>query len=287
MRVMGFLDDDPQLHGQLLNGLQVYRPDDLRELVQTQQVSDVLLALPSINRARRNDILQRTLQAKVSVRTLPSMTELAQGRVTVSDLRELDIDDLLAREHVVPDPALFQKNVRDKVVLVTGAGGSIGSELCRQILRHAPRVLLLLEQSEFALYQIHQELQALKATAGVQLIPLIASVQNPQRMQSVLQTWRPNTIYHAAAYKHVPMVEHNLIEGVRNNVFGTLVTASLADDFGCEDFVLISTDKAVRPTNIMGASKRIAELIFQAAAARHGAHTTFCMVRFEIGRAHV
>jgi len=266
MRVVGFLDDDRQLHGQLLNGLQVYRPDDLRELVQTQQVSDVLLALPSINRARRNDILQRMLQAKVSVRTLPSMTELAQGRVTVSDLRELDIDDLLGREHVVPDPALFQKNIRDKVVLVTGAGGSIGGELCRQILRHAPRVLLLLEQSEFALYQIHQELLVLKATAGVQLIPLIASVQNRQRMQSILQTWRPHTIYHAAAYKHVPMVEHNLIEGVRNNVFGTLVTARLADDFGCEDFVLISTDKAVRPTNVMGASKRLAEMVLQALA---------------------
>ena len=266
MRVVGFLDDDRQLHGQLLNGLQVYLPDDLRELVQTQHVSDVLLALPSINRARRNDILQRMLQAKVSVRTLPSMTELAQGRVTVSDLRELDIDDLLGREHVVPDPALFQKNIRDKVVLVTGAGGSIGGELCRQILRHAPRVLLLLEQSEFALYQIHQELLVLKATAGMQLIPLIASVQNPQRMQSILQTWRPHTIYHAAAYKHVPMVEHNLIEGVRNNVFGTLVTARLADDFGCEDFVLISTDKAVRPTNVMGASKRLAEMVLQALA---------------------
>lgn len=281
MRVVGFLDDDHQLHGQVLNGLQVYNPGDLHELVHTQQVSDVLLAVPSISRQRRNDILQRMLQAKVSVRTLPSMTELAQGHVTVSDLRELDIDDLLGREHVVPDPALFQKNIRNKVVLVTGAGGSIGSELCRQILRHGPQVLLLLEQSEFALYQIHQELQALELATEVQLIPLIASVQNPQRMQSVLQAWRPHTIYHAAAYKHVPMVEHNLVEGVRNNVFGTLVTARLADEFGCEDFVLISTDKAVRPTNVMGASKRLAEMVLQALAdAEQRKRTRYSMVRF-------
>ena len=281
MRVVGFLDDDQQLHGQVLNGLQVYNPSDLHELVHTQQVSDVLLAVPSISRQRRNEILQRMLQAKVSVRTLPSMTELAQGRVTVSDLRELDIDDLLGREHVVPDPALFQKNIRAKVVLVTGAGGSIGSELCRQILRHGPRVLLLLEQSEFALYQIHQELQALELATEVQLIPLIASVQNPQRIRSVLQAWRPHTIYHAAAYKHVPMVEHNLVEGVRNNVFGTLVTARLADEFGCEDFVLISTDKAVRPTNVMGASKRLAEMVLQALAdAGQRQRTRYSMVRF-------
>ncbi len=281
MRVVGFLDDDRQLHGQVLNGLQVYNPGDLHELVHTQQVSDVLLAVPSISRQRRNDILQRMLEARVSVRTLPSMTELAQGRVTVSDLRELDIDDLLGREHVVPDPALFQKNIRAKVVLVTGAGGSIGSELCRQILRHGPQVLLLLEQSEFALYQIHQELQALELASEVQLIPLIASVQNPQRMRSVLQAWRPHTIYHAAAYKHVPMVEHNLVEGVRNNVFGTLVTARLADEFGCEDFVLISTDKAVRPTNVMGASKRLAEMVLQALAdARQRQRTRYSMVRF-------
>ena len=281
MRVVGFLDDDRQLHGQVLNGLQVYNPGDLHELVHTQQVSDVLLAVPSISRQRRNDILQRMLEARVSVRTLPSMTELAQGRVTVSDLRELDIDDLLGREHVVPDPALFQKNIRAKVVLVTGAGGSIGSELCRQILRHGPQVLLLLEQSEFALYQIHQELQALELATEVQLIPLIASVQNPQRMRSVLQAWRPHTIYHAAAYKHVPMVEHNLVEGVRNNVFGTLVTARLADEFGCEDFVLISTDKAVRPTNVMGASKRLAEMVLQALAdAGQRQRTRYSMVRF-------
>ncbi len=281
MRVVGFLDDDRQLHGQVLNGLQVYNPGDLHELVHTQQVSDVLLAVPSISRQRRNDILQRMLEARVSVRTLPSMTELAQGRVTVSDLRELDIDDLLGREHVVPDPALFQKNIRAKVVLVTGAGGSIGSELCRQILRHGPQVLLLLEQSEFALYQIHQELQALEMATEVQLIPLIASVQNPQRMRSVLQAWRPHTIYHAAAYKHVPMVEHNLVEGVRNNVFGTLVTARLADEFGCEDFVLISTDKAVRPTNVMGASKRLAEMVLQALAdAGQRQRTRYSMVRF-------
>ena len=291
MRVVGFLDDDHQLHGQVLNGLQVYNPSDLHELVHTQQVSDVLLAVPSISRQRRNEILQRMLQAKVSVRTLPSMTELAQGRVTVSDLRELDIDDLLGREHVVPDPGLFQKNIRAKVVLVTGAGGSIGSELCRQILRHGPRVLLLLEQSEFALYQIHQELQALELATEVQLIPLIASVQNPQRMQSVLQTWSPHTIYHAAAYKHVPMVEHNLAEGVRNNVFGTLVTARYAREAGCEDFVLISTDKAVRPTNVMGASKRLAEMVLQALAdapqeesnhadAQQRQRTRYSMVRF-------
>ncbi|MDP2108335.1 MAG: nucleoside-diphosphate sugar epimerase/dehydratase, partial [Rhodocyclaceae bacterium] len=241
-------------------------------------VRDVLLAIPSASRQRRNEILQQLLRSHVAVRTLPGLSDLAQGRVHVSDLHELDIDDLLGRDAVVPDSALLEKNIRGKVVLVTGAGGSIGSELCRQILASGPRALLLVEQSEFALYQIHQELQG-TLPAGAELIPLLGSVCDERRMRGIMTTWRPDTIYHAAAYKHVPLVEHNPAEGIRNNVFGTLTTARVAQELGVADFVLISTDKAVRPTNVMGASKRLAEMILQA-LANQTAGTQFTMVRF-------
>jgi FlaA1/EpsC-like NDP-sugar epimerase len=220
--------------------------------------------------------------AQVAVRTLPSFTDLAQGKVSISDLRELDIEDLLGRDPVAPVPSLLAKNIQGKVVLVTGAGGSIGSELCRQILQVGPEQLLMVEQSEFALYAIQQELEQqmnLQYCKAVPLVALLASVQDRVRMTQIMSSWRPHTVYHAAAYKHVPLVEHNPAEGLRNNVFGTLHTAQAALACGVSDFVLISTDKAVRPTNVMGASKRLAEMLLQALAATRPA-TQFTMVRF-------
>jgi FlaA1/EpsC-like NDP-sugar epimerase len=242
-------------------------------------VSHVLLAMPSLSRKRRNEILSQITTARVAVRTLPSVTDLAQGKVSLSNLRELDIDDLLGREPVMPDPVLLAMNVRNKTVMVTGAGGSIGSELCRQILSVCPSKILLIEQSEFALYEIHQELEGKLARSNVVLVPILASVQDKERMQQIMFTWRPETVYHAAAYKHVPIVEHNPAEGIRNNVFGTLHTAQAAVETGVSDFVLISTDKAVRPTNIMGASKRLAEMILQAITPTSH-QTRFSIVRF-------
>lgn len=279
MRVIGFLDDDERLHGHVLNGLPIYNPGDLPNLVSTLTISDVLLAMPSIGRKRRNEVLSQIRSARVSVRTLPSVTDLAQGKVRVSDLRELDIDDLLGREPVTPNHILLAKNIVNNVVLVTGAGGSIGSELCRQIFAVGPSKLLLIEQSEFALYTIHQELEGKLDGRETTLVPLLASVQDDDRMQEIMSTWHPNMVYHAAAYKHVPMVEHNPAEGIKNNVLGTLRTAQAAAENGVADFVLISTDKAVRPTNIMGASKRLAEMALQALAATNPS-TRFSMVRF-------
>lgn len=282
MRVVGFLDDDDRLHGHVLNGLPIYNPTDLPSLIESLNISDVLLALPSVSRKRRNEILSQMSQAKVSVRTLPSVTELAQGKVSTSDLRALDIDDLLGREAVTANHILLGKNISGKVVLVTGAGGSIGSELCRQILSVAPTTLLLVDQSEFALYEIHQELEAKLSNhpnLATKLVPLLASVRDEERLREIMVTWTPNTVYHAAAYKHVPLVEHNPAEGIKNNVLGTLVAARVAAEHGVADFVLISTDKAVRPTNIMGASKRLAEMVLQALAAT-STDTKFTMVRF-------
>ncbi len=279
MQVAGFLDDDDRLCGHVLNGQPVYNPADLDNLVTTLNISDVLLAMPSLSRKRRNEILGQIRLARVAVRTLPSMTDLAQGKVRISDLRELDIDDLLGREPVGPNHILLTKNIVGKVVLVTGAGGSIGSELCRQILAGAPVKLLLIEQSEFALYAIHQELEAKLVGRDIVLLPLLASVQDNERMREIMSTWHPDTVYHAAAYKHVPLVEHNPAEGIKNNVLGTLRTAQAAAEYGVSDFVLISTDKAVRPTNLMGASKRLAEMVLQAMAATNPG-TTFSMVRF-------
>jgi FlaA1/EpsC-like NDP-sugar epimerase len=279
MRVAGFLDDDAQLVGQLLNGQPIYHPSELVDLVASRGVSDVLLAMPSISRKERNEILLKITQAKVAVRTLPSVNELAQGKVQTSDLRELDIDDLLGRDAVPPNADLLSKNIKGKVVLVTGAGGSIGGELCRQILDVNPACLLLVESSEFALYRVHAELSAKADAKGVCLTPLLASVQDAGRMQEIMATWKPDTVYHAAAYKHVPLVEHNPAEGISNNVLGTLTVAMAAANNDVKDFVLISTDKAVRPTNVMGATKRLAEMILQAMAA-DSTTTKFAMVRF-------
>jgi FlaA1/EpsC-like NDP-sugar epimerase len=289
LRVVGFLDDDDRLHGNMLNGLPIHNPSDLTEILVDVPVTDVLLALPSVSRQRRNDILASLLPYKLAVRTLPGLGDIATGKVTLSDVRELDIDDLLGREPVKPNGLLLNRNVQGKTVLVTGAGGSIGSELCRQILETSPKRLLLVEMSEFALYQIHQEIQtSLESAANdwmedIEVVPLLASVCDEVRMNEIMDTWKPNTIYHAAAYKHVPLVEHNPSEGVRNNVWGTRVCAEAAVRNGVQNFVLISTDKAVRPTNIMGATKRLAEMVLQALAELNVASTsrTCCsMVRF-------
>ena len=279
MQVAGFVDDDDRLHGQVLNGQPIFNPADLNSLVTTLNINDVLLAIPSLSRHRRHEILSQIRLTQVGVRALPSLTDLAQGKVAISDLRELDIEDLLGREPVAPNAVLLAKNIVGKVVLVTGAGGSIGSELCRQILAEAPDKLLLIEQSEFALYNIHQELGEKVSLRETALVPLLASVQDYDRMHEIMSTWRPHSVYHAAAYKHVPLVEHNPVAGIKNNLLGTLRTAQAAQKNGVNDFVLISTDKAVRPTNIMGASKRLAELALQALAANQ-TYTKFSMVRF-------
>jgi FlaA1/EpsC-like NDP-sugar epimerase len=270
MRVVGFLDDDDRLHGHVLNGLNIYNPADLEEVASQKGITDVLLAMPSASRERRNQILALLTNIKLSVRTLPGLSDIASGKITLSDVRELDIDDLLGRDPVKPNGLLLNRNTQNKTVLVTGAGGSIGSELCRQILKTLPKRLLLVEMSEFALYQIHQEAQAtlqLSETSsgeGIEVVPLLASVCDEVRMDEIMDTWKPHTVYHAAAYKHVPLVEHNPAEGVRNNVWGTKVCAETAVRNGVQNFVLISTDKAVRPTNIMGATKRLAEMVLQA-----------------------
>ena len=286
MRVVGYLEDDDRLHGQVLNGIRIYGVDDLPNLVAQERVSLVLLAIPSARRERRNEILTLLGEHRLKVRTLPPLFEMVDGRVNASDLKELDIEDLLGRDPVTPNPLMMAKNITGKTVMVTGAGGSIGSELCRQILRCGPKCLLLVELSEYSLYAIHQELQRLvqdELRTHAQVIPLLGSVRDPVRMGEILSTWRPETLYHAAAYKHVPLVEHNPAEGIRNNVLGTDTVASQAAMYGVADFVLVSTDKAVRPTNIMGASKRLAEMVLQAAAdniKRKGGKTRFSMVRF-------
>ena len=282
MRVLGFFDDDQSLHGQMMNGLRIYDPDDLAAVTDDNNISAVLLALPSISRHRRNEILAMVKEAKVAVRTLPSVSDLAEGRVTVSDLRELDIEDLLGREPVPPNELLLGKNIFQKTVLVTGAGGSIGSELCRQIADIGPRKLVLLEQSEYALYQMHAELERRLDGCSVDLIALLGSVQDERHMTEVMTSIKPDTVYHAAAYKHVPLVEHNPTEGLKNNVFGTLATAQAAIAADVTDFVLVSTDKAVRPTSVMGASKRLAEMALQALAAEASPNksTRLSMVRF-------
>lgn len=279
--LVGFVDDDAHKVGRSINGVPVFSARNLPALVQAHAVSDILLAMPGASRERRNQIVTSLQELPVHVRTLPSMADLASGRVTVQDIRELDIEDLLGREPVPPRQDLVARDLRGRVVLVSGAGGSIGAELTRQIVVQQPRQLVLLDHSEYGLYAIHQELQALCSAQalGVELVPVLASVTNPERLHGLMAQYRPATVYHAAAYKHVPMVEDNPGEGVRNNVFGTLHLAQAAMASGVQRFVLISTDKAVRPTNVMGATKRVAELVLQALAAQPGA-TSFCMVRF-------
>lgn len=278
MKVIGFLDDNPSLHGRTVGGVRVHDPRTLDKLLARFDIHHVLLAIPSASRKRRNDIVAQLREARVEVRTLPGVLDLAHGTVKIDDLRPLSIDDLLSREQVPPESERLSLKVSARVVMVTGAGGSIGSELSRQVIALNPRRLLLVETSEFALYSIHRELEGLNI-AGCELVPLLGSVTDKERMAEIIRTWRPQQIYHAAAFKHVPLVEHNIVEGVRNNALGTLVVAQLALEFGVDNFVLVSTDKAVRPSNTMGASKRLAELILQGLAST-GPQTCFSMVRF-------
>ena len=283
MRVVGFLDDAKDIQGQVLNGIAIYPPSELPSLASSLAVSDVLLALPSVSRQRRNTILELISKSRLAVRTLPSVTDLAKGKVTASDVRELDIEDLLGREPIIPNTDLLSQNITGKVVLVTGAGGSIGSELCRQILQQSPEALILLEQNEFALYSIEQELQSkIIESSSVKIIPVLCSVCNEQRVNGLMKKYQPYIIFHAAAYKHVPLVEDNPAEGIENNVFGTYVVAQAAKANRVARFVLISTDKAVRPTNVMGATKRLSEMILQAIAqnSNQEGDTIFSMVRF-------
>jgi FlaA1/EpsC-like NDP-sugar epimerase len=281
MQVVGFVDDDTTLHNSVLNGKPIYASHSLGTLIEQLEVSDLLLAIPSASRQRRNEIIDSIYGTHASIRTLPGMADLAHGRVTVNDLRELDIEDLLGRDPVVPDPALISKNIFNKTVMVTGAGGSIGSELCRQIMAARPAIITLIDVSEYNLYNIHRELEQYvrSGDCATQIVPLLGSVLAEQFIENAVATWKPATIYHAAAYKHVPLVEHNVVEGIRNNVFGTLQLALVAQNHAVADFVLISTDKAVRPTNIMGASKRLAELTLQALSL-NSSETRFSMVRF-------
>lgn len=276
-----FFDDNPRIQKSEVAGLRVHSPEDLTTLLRARQIDELLLAIPSASRTRRLAILDRLESAQCKVKIVPGMAAVVSGQLTADAIREVGIEDLLGRESVVPDPALLGRCIAGKVVLVSGAGGSIGSELCRQIIRLQPTRLVLMELSEFALYAIEQELRDLcKGLAvSVELVAVMGSVTQQRRNEMVMTRFGVQTVYHAAAYKHVPLVEQNPIEGLRNNAVGTRRMAEAALAAGVETFVLISTDKAVRPTNVMGASKRLSELILQAFAARGGG-TRFCMVRF-------
>lgn len=284
-QAVAFIDEDLTLVGSSLMGLRVYSMTSVVELIQRKHISRVLLAVPAASHQRRKQILEALAPLPVEVRTVPELSDIVSGNAKIDDIKEVDIDDLLGRDPVIPQPALMEANIRDKVVMVTGAGGSIGSELCRQIVRQKPKALVLFELSEFGLYQIDRELSniAKEELLEIEVIPLLGSVQRINRLATTMKSFSVDTVYHAAAYKHVPLVEYNVVEGVRNNVFGTYYTAKAAIEAGVESFVLISTDKAVRPTNVMGTTKRVAELGLQALAERENAKTKgtrFCMVRF-------
>jgi FlaA1/EpsC-like NDP-sugar epimerase len=278
---IAFVDDSATLRGAVINGLPVHPPQALTNLIEEFAVSRVLLALPSITRRRRLEIINQLEQVPVHVQTMPDMADIAAGNAHVDDIREVDITDLLGRDTVPPNPTLLDACVRGKSVMITGAGGSIGSELCVQIAQLGPKRLVLMDISEAALYTIDQTLQDLaqRKSLPVEIVALIGSAPHRERVREALETYHVDTVYHAAAYKHVPLVEHNMIEGVHNNVFGTLHTAEAAIAAGVKSFVLISTDKAVLPTNVMGATKRFAELVLQGLNQR-GSTTTFSMVRF-------
>ncbi len=295
MRPVAFIDDDSNIATRVIAGLQVYKPKHIQQMIDQTGAEEVLLAIPSASRVRRREILEELEGFPLHVRSVPGFMDLASGRVKVDDIQEVDIADLLGRDAVPPRQELLERCIRGNVVMVTGAGGSIGSELCRQILGSGPRTLLLFEHSEFNLYNIQIELERrlLRESLNIKLVPILGSVRNLGRLVDVMRTWKVDTVYHAAAYKHVPMVEHNVAEGVLNNVMGTLYTAQAAVQAGVENFVLISTDKAVRPTNVMGSTKRLSEMVLQAlsgesapvlfgdSGAVHRVNKTrFTMVRF-------
>ena len=277
--VVGFLDDNKQLHRQFVLGKNVYSFINLDNLVKTKNISLVFLALPSISRSRRNQIIEHLNQYKLTVKTLPSISEIVDGRITISDIKDLNVDDLLNREEIKPDIELLNKNINSKIVVVTGAGGSIGSELCRQIIKLRPRNLLLLELNEFALYKIYEELQSFNK--NLKIVSLLVDTKDQKKLETIFEIFKVDTVYHAAAYKHVPLVEENICEGVKNNVFSTLAVAKASVEKKVSNLVLISSDKAVRPTNIMGASKRLSELCMQG-IYNHSKDiiTKFSIVRF-------
>lgn len=266
MRPVAFIDDDSSIADRVISGLQVYKPKHIQQMIDATGAQEILLAIPSSNRGRRREILGFLEGFPLHVRSIPGFMDLASGRVKVDDIQEVDIADLLGRDSVPAQAELLEHCIKEQSVLVTGAGGSIGSELCRQILALKPTTLLLFDHSEFNLYNILSELEQRinRESLPIKLLPILGSVRNPQKLLEVMKTWSVDTVYHAAAYKHVPMVEHNIAEGVLNNVIGTLNTAQAALQAGVANFVLISTDKAVRPTNVMGSTKRLSELVLQA-----------------------
>ena len=278
---VAFVDDDVTLQRSTILGIHVGSPSQIAAIIRAKNVSRILLALPSASRARRREVLESLGDMPIPVQTVPGMSDIVDGSMRIDELQDVRIEDLLGRDPVEPKLKLMHANIKDKVVMVTGAGGSIGSELCRQIVQYEPKALVLFELSEFGLYSIEQELRALitDEKLEVTLQPILGNVQKQSRVQAVMTKFGVQTVYHAAAYKHVPLVEYNVVEGVFNNVFGTWRAAEAAVAAGVETFVLISTDKAVRPTNVMGASKRLAELVLQGLAIRQN-RTRFCMVRF-------
>ncbi|ELK8327528.1 TPA: polysaccharide biosynthesis protein [Vibrio vulnificus] len=284
-QVKGFIDNDPSLENTIIQGLTVHSSQQISRLVEKQEIEKILLAMPRATRSERKAIIDGLLHLPVEVLTVPDFKDIVNGNATVDELKDVAIEDLLGRDPVEPNPELMKANINGKVVMVTGAGGSIGSELCRQIVRQKPKTLILFELSEYGLYEIDKELSGMVEAMQleVEIIPLLGSVQRINRLSATMRAFGVQTVYHAAAYKHVPLVEYNVVEGVRNNVFGTYYSAKAAIEAGVESFVLISTDKAVRPTNVMGTSKRMAELALQALAAKENDKvngTRFCMVRF-------
>lgn len=279
---VAFIDDDVSIQRSVIYDLTVYRPDQIQMLIDRYGVEKILLAIPSSTQEERRTIMAKLEPYGCEVLTIPGMKDLVDGTINLSSLKKISVVDLLGRDPVAPRTELMAADISGKTVMVTGAGGSIGSELCRQILNCRPEKLLLFELSEYSLYSIDKELRETQAAQGtqVEIVPLLGSVQNQERLCSIMKAYAVETVYHAAAYKHVPMVEFNTIEGIQNNVFGTLYCAQAAVEAGVDTFVLISTDKAVRPTNTMGASKRMAELCLQALAAAPEQKTRFCMVRF-------
>ena len=283
MYLLGFVDDDSRLRGQRLDGNPVYHSSDLVMQVERLGVTDILLAVPSMSRSKRKDIVDDLKRFGVHVQTLPQIQDIVAGKVSIADLREVEVDDLLGRDAVAPNDLLMGRTILDKTVMVTGAGGSIGSELCRQIMAIGPKRLVLVEMTEFALYKIEQELRE-NAAAGIfrsdiEIYPELINTTAARPVSSVIGTYHPDTIFHAAAYKHVPLVEHNPISGMGNNILSTRNLVQAAEQHEVAHFILISTDKAVRPTNVMGASKRVCEQILQA-KAKFGSKTRFSMVRF-------
>ena len=277
--VVGFLDDNNNLHRQVLLGKTIYSPSKLEIVINSKNVNLVFLALPSIGRSKRNEIIDNLNKYKLTVKTLPSVSEIVDGKITISDIKDLNIDDLLNREPVDPDIKLLDKNIKFKSVVVTGAGGSIGSEICRQISRLKPEKLILIELNEYALYKIYEEL--LSFNKHLKIVPLLCNAQDQSKLETIFEIFKVNTVYHAAAYKHVPLVEENICEGVKNNVFSTLAVVQASVKRKVSNLVLISSDKAVRPTNVMGASKRLAEMCMQGIYDKiNNISINFSIVRF-------